>query len=47
MNYENGDNDYYHSQSKRDSARVLVWLAVAAVIWLAALGLTVLLGGVS
>ena len=39
--------DYYHSESKRDSARVLCWLALAALVWLAALGLAVLCGGVS
>jgi len=47
MNEQGSENEYYHSQSKRDSARVLCWLAVAAVAWLAALGLAVLCGGVS
>ena len=47
MNEQGGRNDYYHSQSKRDSARVLCWLALAAVAWLVALGLAVLFGGVS
>ena len=39
MNKQGGQHPYYHSKSKRDSARTVCWLAVCAVCWLAAVAI--------